>query len=86
LGPGQKNVVKIKLTGSRYEDFKEANRLAGFRGARPPKGYTWHHLADYDPATGEATMQLVEIGAHEATYPHKGAVYQYEQTTGTEYK
>lgn len=79
LAPGQKNIVKIKLTGYRYDDFKEANRLAGFKGAKPPKDYTWHHLADYDPATGEATMQLVETGAHEATYTHKGSAWQWEQ-------
>jgi len=86
LAPGQKNIVKIKLQGSRYQDFKEANRLAGFKGAEPPKGYTWHHLPDYNPATGEATMQLVELKAHQATYPHKGSVFQYEQATGKKYK
>lgn len=86
LAPDQKNIVKIQLQGSRYQDFKEANRLAGFEGAKPPKGYTWHHLPDYDPVTGEATMQLVEEAAHRATFPHKGAVYQYEQATGKTYK
>jgi len=86
LAPGQKNIVNIKLKGNRYEDFKEANRLAGFKGAEPPEGYTWHHVANYDHATGEATMQLVEKGAHRATYPHKGSVHQYEQATGKTYK
>lgn len=86
LAPGQQNIVKIKLQGSRYQDFKEANRLAGFGGAEAPEGYTWHHVADYDAATGEATMQLVDKAAHRATYPHKGSVYQYEQATGNVYK
>jgi hypothetical protein len=84
LGPGQKNVVKIKLTGSRRQDFGEANRQAGF--SETPGGYTWHHVPDYDPTNGEATMQLVERGAHQATLPHKGAVYQWEQATGQKYR
>ena len=83
---GQKNIVKIKMTGKYYQDFKEANRLAGFKGARAPKGYTWHHLDDFNPATGECTMQLVTQDAHLATYTHRGSVYYYESYYGTEYK
>ena len=81
LLPGQKNIVKIRLRGSRPADFKEANRLAGFAkfGAQPPDGYAWRRLQDYNPATGEATMQLVDDAAHLATYTHKGSVYQWEQ-------
>lgn len=81
LEPGQLNTVKIKLRGSRPADFREANRLAGFGklGAIPPRGFTWHHLADYDPATEEATMQLADEKVHRATYTHEGSVYQWEQ-------
>lgn len=75
LSPGQKNIVKIKVTGYRSDQSKEADRLAGFKGAKPPKDYTWHHGADYDPATGEGTMQLVETCAHEAAETHKGSVW-----------
>ncbi|HLN26641.1 MAG TPA: HNH endonuclease [Gemmataceae bacterium] len=86
LQPGQKNIVRIKLQGSRYKDFKEANRLAGFEGAKPPKGYSWHHIDDFNTTTGEATMQLIETGAHKAAYIHKGGVWQYERFHGVKYK
>ncbi|MBI3511846.1 MAG: HNH endonuclease [Bacteroidetes bacterium] len=83
---GQQNIVKIRLTGGRYGDFKAANEAAGFPGAKAPDGYTWHHLDDFNPATGESTMQLITREAHEATYPHKGSVFQYEQANGVKYK
>ena len=69
---GEKNIVKIKLTGVDNLDKKLANRLAGFK--RNPKGYTWHHLDDYDPITNTCTMQLVKTRFHEITYPHYGGV------------
>ncbi|MFK7749078.1 MAG: HNH endonuclease [Kordia sp.] len=68
----EKNIVKIKLTGSDVFDFKLANHLAGIK--RKPKGYTWHHLDDYDPVTGICTMQLVETPIHVACIPHYGGV------------
>jgi hypothetical protein len=63
---GQKRFgnIKIKLTGSRGVDFKLARKEAGLR--RTPKGYTWHHLDDFDPITGECTMQLVKTTIHDA--------------------
>jgi hypothetical protein len=88
VGEGQKNVVKIKLQGTRYRDFKAANEAAGFSeaGAKTPKGYTWHHVDDFNPTTGEATMELIEQGAHRATYTHKGSVWQFEQYHGAAYE
>ncbi len=83
---GVKNVVKIKLKGSRYQDFKEANKQAGIAGSEAPDGYTWHHVDDFNLLTGESTMELVETNAHKATIPHKGSVYQYEQYHGVKYK
>ena len=50
-----------------------------------PTGYTWHHLRDYDPAINEATMQLVESGAHVKSCPHSGSVNQFESHHGTKY-
>lgn len=50
------------------------------------KNYTWHHCDDFDPTTGECTMQLVLRKAHQATYPHKGSVAQYEKFHGVKYK
>lgn len=79
VGPGQNNVVKILYTGSRLRDFKAANIAAGIGNtSKPPPGYVWHHLHDYNPATNAGTMQLVRRSAHEATYPHTGGVAQYE--------
>jgi RHS repeat-associated protein len=86
-GLGQKNIVKITYTGSRRQDFGAANQAAGTGATqKPPAGYTWHHLDDYDSESNTGTMQLVKRLAHEETYPHKGGVRQYEAATGNEYK
>lgn len=85
LQPGQRNIVSIQLQGTRPRDFREANRLAGFPGSRPPPGYTWHHVDNYNPRTGRATMQLVRREAHEATYPHRGSVFWYRFFGGQGY-
>ncbi len=86
-GEGQLNTVKIEYTGSRRQDYGQANIRAGLGTTqKPPKGYTWHHVDDYDPATNTGTLQLVEQGPHEDTYPHNGGVRQYEKATGKKYK
>ena len=82
-GPG-KNTVKIKLTGDRSSDFTRAYKEAGITKA-DATGYTWHHVADFNPETGECTMQLVKTEAHIASLPHKGAVSQFEKEFGVEY-
>lgn len=91
ISTGQSNVVEITLTGSRRQDFVAANRLAGLESIVPegmdaPKGYTWHHVDNYDPYTGRATLELVQQGAHRATQPHAGSVVQWEIVTGQKYK
>ena len=53
---------------------------------RRKENYTWHHLDDFNPETGECTMQLVLSDAHVATYPYKGSVSQYEKYYNVEYK
>ena len=45
------------------------------------KDYTWHHVHDFDPITGETTMQLVEREAH-AVKAHKGSVLQFKSHFG----
>ena len=74
----QRNIVTIKIQGSRSRDFTQAYKEAGI-----PKSakhlYTWHHVDDFDPKTGNTTMQLVRKPAHQATYPHGGSVAQYEK-------
>lgn len=67
----QKNIVKVKLTGTRWFDDKLAYELSGIK---KNKNYTWHHLDDYDPITGTCTMQLVDLDIHVKTYPHYGSV------------
>lgn len=73
--PGQRSVVKIKLTGSRRADVALANKEGKF--TETPKGYGWHNVDDFDPETGEATLELIDKDAHNATRPHTGSVAQY---------
>ena len=75
-------IVQIPLQGSRGRDFTQANIAGGFD--TQPAGYTWHHLDDFDPATGMSTMQLVETGAH-SSVAHGGSVAQFQQEFGVKY-
>ncbi len=74
----QLNIVEITMQGSRGRDFTEAFKKAGITKAEST-GYTWHHLNDFDPTTGNTTMQLVKTSAHEGTFPHAGSVSQFEK-------
>ncbi len=80
----QRNIVEITLQGARGRDFTEAYKLAGINEADAWQ-YTWHHLDDFDPETGKATMQLVTTDAHVASFPHKGSVSQFEKHFGVKY-
>ncbi len=74
--------MTIELQGSRYWDIKLSNEAAGItrvRAGEAPDGYVWHNLDDFDPVTGASSIQLIEKGAHKATYTHYGSVKQYEQ-------
>ena len=89
----QKNVVQIQMTGNRKADFRAANDKAklaglvegqGLANHRPPKGYIWHHRADFvvigdgkTPPYGTCTMELVHEDAHKATIVHRGSCDQY---------
>ncbi|WP_373863676.1 HNH endonuclease [Pseudomonas mucidolens] len=66
------------MQGSRPRDFTQAYEEAGIPKSAK-KHYTWHHVDDFDPKTGNTTMQLIRKSAHEATYPHGGSVAQYEK-------
>ncbi|MBC9876347.1 HNH endonuclease [Bradyrhizobium sp. INPA01-394B] len=76
--------MKIKPTGSRRDDFNLANEDGKFPGI--PKGYMWHHVDDFDPTSGEATLELIPREAHRAALPHAGSVAQYEKHHGVKYK
>lgn len=81
---GQQSIVKIKLQGSRSRDFVVAFKAAGIKKSEA-SGYTWHHFDDFDPITGESTMQLVKRSAHEGTYVHKGSADQFAKAFGVDY-
>lgn len=82
-GDPTKSIKIIKLTGSRDLDFKVANELAGLTST--PNGFTWHHLDDFDPDSGTATMQLVRTKVHE-TFSHGGGASMWKAFYGIEYK
>ena len=86
--PGERNIVKIKLQGSRSRDFTQAYKEAGISGSRRADvdaKYTWHHLDDFDPVTGESSMQLVETRAHQKNTPHRGSADQFAKHFGVKY-
>jgi hypothetical protein len=80
---GERNIVEITMTGTRSKDFELATRLANLvdkvpDGANAPQGYVWHHVDNFDPLSGRATLELIQRDAHIATLPHIGSVRQYE--------
>ena len=84
------NTVTIQLTGDRKQDFNAANRAAGLPSSGPmygtaPRGYTWHHVDDYNSTANTSTMQLVKRHIHEDTLPHNGSASQFGEATGTSY-
>jgi RHS repeat-associated protein len=84
LHPHPNNTVRIKLTGDRDSDFTRSFKESGINKT-DASGYTWHHVADFDPVTGESTMQLVKRTTHEANLPHKGSAGQFQDHFGVEY-
>jgi hypothetical protein len=80
----QRSVVNIPLTGSYRKDFALANKEGKF--AETPDGYMWHHVDDFNPQTGKATFELIDVKAHNATRPHAGSVAQYAKHHGVPYK
>ena len=84
---GHKCIVTIEATGSRKQDFKQANEyIKKHYGIDKPDDYTWHHLDNYDVATNTITMELVLTEVHKATVPHSGGCAQYKAATGKAYK
>jgi Pretoxin HINT domain/A nuclease of the HNH/ENDO VII superfamily with conserved WHH len=84
--------IRIKMTGKRTGssgDFALADtemRIIETSYVKP-NNYTWHHLDDFDPITGECTMQLVESSAHQGSgvlgMAHSGSVAQWKAYYGT---
>lgn len=71
-----KNTIIIKLTGDRSSDFTRAFSASGVSKSYAIR-YTWHHVADFNPQTGETTIQLVKTSTHEVHLPHKGSAGQF---------
>jgi hypothetical protein len=82
-GEGQTSIVTIELTGSYAKDSALAYTESGI--APLGDGWSWHHLDDFDSATGMGTLQLVQRSAHEATYPHYGGAGQFRDSRGWGY-
>lgn len=87
--------VKIKSTGDRVKDYKQAEKILkeeygidiDFESMRTGKDKThvWHHMDDYNAATNETTMQFIDIDAHKAIKTHAGSAKQYHIANGTGY-
>ncbi|WP_297429662.1 HNH endonuclease [Clostridium sp.] len=85
---GEPIIATIEMSGSRSKDFTRAFDDVNIPSDQRKKileDYTWHHVDDYDEATGKCTMQLVQKDAHVATYPHKGSCAQYDSIHGETY-
>jgi hypothetical protein len=80
---GQRNIIEINYSGDYTTDFQAAS-LAALGQKSTPKGYVWHHLDDYNPATNTGTMQLVKQEAHNGV-SHTGGCSQYKAATGNSY-
>jgi RHS repeat-associated protein len=83
-GEGQSSVVDIPMQGSRGRDFTQAWSKSGI-SPDDAEGYTWHHVDNFDPATGNTTMELVQTKVHQATAGHIGSVNQFENEFGIKY-
>jgi len=72
------------MQGSRGRDFTAAYKAAGIT-KKQAKGYTWHHVDDFNSSIGKTTMQLVKTkGVHQKTN-HSGSVAQYEKKFKVKY-
>ena len=69
--------ASVSLTGSRQRDYTAAENESGKK--RTPRVTVWHHVYDFNPDTGKATMQLVAWNHHQETIPHAGGFKQYTE-------
>lgn len=71
------NILRIKIKpgkNGRTADFTECWKKSTLSEAEYVDDFTWHHMDDFDPVTGECTMQLVESVVHGThSIPHVGA-------------
>ena len=91
---GEPVQVKIKATGNREQDFREAEKILKEQGVDidfasmrkgPNKEYVWHHLDDYNAATNETTLQFITIKGHKSIKTHTGSAAQYYVVNGKGY-
>lgn len=73
--------IRIKMSGNRDIDFQRAWEAAGIDpdtvAQTSSRSFTWHHLDDFNPNTGECTMQLVLTPIHQVL-EHAGSVHMWE--------
>jgi hypothetical protein len=77
--------VYLDIVALRPQRVRRA-RIIFWEHVRSENGpvYVWHHL-DFDPISGEGTLQLVGKDAHNATLSHSGGVADYEAYYGVDY-
>lgn len=64
---GKPSIIDIPYTSRRESDFKLAYERMGFTPqqiAEAEELYVWHHLDNWDPVSGQGTMQLVLKSVH----------------------
>ena len=76
-------IVNITAQGKRNKDFNVANSKLGLNPK--PKGYTWHHVDDYNVKERTMTLELVKTDVHKKTIPHAGGCMQYDAVNGSSY-
>ncbi len=90
---GQKMEIKIKMTGSRSNDYRLAlqmlqKKYPDINITEADLGdFVWHHLDDLNLKSGECTLQLVPKELHKDIIGrHIGAVRIWEQYFGIKYR
>lgn len=84
--PRYQGPYRIRMTGCRAKDFKEANRKAGL--GKTPDSYTWHHaegITKVGRKDYECEMYLIRSDYHRRNR-HRGGVHEYERRTRKTYQ
>ena len=78
---GKEAVTAIVTKGNRIGDRLSANEALKISEEEfdflRKEGYHLHHRNDFDEKTKKCTVEYVQRDAHRATYPHQGAIKEY---------
>lgn len=86
---GKDATVKIKMSGKRSQDTKAVFDKLGIPKEEQKellKENRLFYLDDYDPDTGECTIQIVKKNPYNVVNKYAGAKAQYKANTGIQYK